>query len=159
VGVAPNALQVAQALLDDVAKGYSVARQRSASSPSRFLSDTTASLLVDRDLAAVNKELDRAAAAGIDVSGVRAAALLMEGRIARAVMDSRERSQPWWERAVRAIKASGELVPSAVTTYELGQAYVRLGMHAEAILAFGEAKASGDPNVAVEAAKAISRLE
>ena len=169
-------LQVAQSFLKDVQQKIDQFNQMSRQNEREKL----AKQLLKGDLARANTEIDKATAKGEDTRAERAHSLFCEGLINLSVAESPEIKslftdiivnplmrnayannfiKKWATPAVAAFQKSAELNPSfQATYYNMGRAYFFLGNKAAATDAYTKAQKGDDKEVALEASKAISRM-
>ena len=160
----PKEVEVALSYLDDVDEQI----QRSIKTETRnVLIRAQAAQEIQRgDLALAHRELDKLQAAGTEpdaVAATRATAFFREGNLAWAVAtsggpDTGDQTK-WLKKTAEAFEKSVQLSPTAAALYNLGLAYKLLNRKSSAVEAFRRAEQMGDPQLAMEAHKEITRLD
>jgi len=155
----PRELKVAMSYLEDVDNQ----RERIKAMDNEYIAQDRANELITGDLSLARKEIEKAAAQGIDVTHARAFASYKEGRIATAVLASAHLDggliKRWKKKAAEAFQAAVSLDPSPLYYYWLGLSLDALGQREQSLQALREAQKTDDQELSVEASKAIGRIE
>ena len=154
----PSELKVAMSYLEDVREKI----EQIAQNDNPYMRASSAEKLIGGDLTLAHREIETAAAGGVDVSPITALCSLLEGVLAKTVytgMMIGKEADKWEDRAIGCLEAAVEQHPTAEACYQLGVAYADDHRWEQSIHAFRQAEAANDPEFSLEARKAIGRVE
>jgi tetratricopeptide (TPR) repeat protein len=150
----PMELQVAMSYLQDIDKDI----ERIKAEPNVFDRETLAKE-PQKDIALANRELDKLAAQGWDVTKARSNVFFQEGRLAYAIAVNELATGSQRNKAAQCFEKSIQLSPSPEAYYNLGLTYALLNRKSSAIEAFSKVEQFGDTRLIIEAKKEIGRLD
>lgn len=176
--VTPREMQMVESYLEDIKR--QVESLSHVNLPGE--AEKQANSILKGDVALALKEIDKAAAKGLDVSGARALMLFEQAGLAMAVvfaeadvafvnssggladvilkrvkMDSR--GKKWTNKGIEWLRQSIQLDPAPEAYYNLGLFLTTLNKKDEAISAFRSAEQGSDTRISINASKEIARLE